>query len=91
MAASPFMTPLNESRGALARTFLLRNPAAPLLENSIHTHLAALSQQAHQLAAADDEAGLAAVEAQVDEVAAGLWGITDTELQEIRRSLEELG
>ena len=61
------------------------------MENSIHTHLAALSQQAHQLAAAGDEAGLAAVEAQVDEAAAELWGITDTELQEIRRSLEELG
>jgi hypothetical protein len=34
---------------------------------------------------------LAAVEAQVDEAAAELWGITDRELQEIRRSLEELG
>jgi hypothetical protein len=42
------------------------------------------------LAAAGDEAGLAAVEAQVNE-AAELWGITDTEWQEIRRSLEELG
>jgi hypothetical protein len=43
------------------------------------------------LAAAGDKAGLAAVEAQVDEVAAELWGITDRELEEIRRSLEELG
>jgi len=34
---------------------------------------------------------LAAVEAQVDEAAAELWGITDRELNEIRRSLEELG
>jgi hypothetical protein len=34
--------------------------------------LAALSQQAHQLAAAVDEAGLAVVEAQVDEAAAEL-------------------
>ena len=59
--------------------------------NSIHTRLAALSQQAHQLAAAGEEAGLAAVEAQVDEAAAELWGITDGELKEIRRSLEELG
>jgi hypothetical protein len=61
------------------------------MENSIHTRLAALSQQAHQLAAAEDEAALAAVEAQVDEAAAELWGITDRELKEIRRSLEELG
>ncbi|MGA9351085.1 MAG: N-6 DNA methylase, partial [Anaerolineae bacterium] len=56
----------------------------------IHTRLAALSQQAHQLAAGD-EAGLAEVEAQVDEAAAELWGITDRELKEIQRSLEELG
>ena len=60
-------------------------------ENPTHTRLAALSQQAHQLAAAGDEAGLAAVEAQVDEAAAELWGITDRELKAIRRSLEELG
>ncbi|MDY7041406.1 MAG: hypothetical protein SVX38_11135 [Chloroflexota bacterium] len=30
------------------------------------------------------------VEAQVNEAAAELWGITDKELQEIHRSLEEL-
>jgi hypothetical protein len=35
--------------------------------------------------------GLAAVEVQVDEAAADLWGITDRELKDIRRSLEELG
>jgi hypothetical protein len=34
---------------------------------------------------------LAEVEAQVDEAAAELWGITEKELQEIRRSLVELG
>ncbi len=41
-------------------------------------------------AAAGDEAGLAEVEAQVDEAAAELWGVTEKELAEIRRSLEEL-
>jgi len=30
-------------------------------------------------------------DAQVDEAAAELWGITDRELKEIRRSLKELG
>jgi len=60
-------------------------------EHPIHTRLAALSQRAHQLAAAGDEAGLGEVEAQVDEAAAELWGITEGELKEIRRSLEELG
>ena len=71
---------------------ILEHIAVPQFDagNPIHTRLAALSQQAHQLAAAEDEAGLAAVEAQVDEAAAELWGITDGELREIRRSLEEL-
>ncbi len=59
--------------------------------NAAHTRLASLSQQAHQLAASGDEAKLAAVEAQVDQAAAELWSISDKELAEIRRSLEELG
>ena len=58
--------------------------------NTVHTRLATLSQRAHELAAAGDEAGLAAVETQVDQAAAELWGIADKELTEIRRSLEEL-
>lgn len=68
--------------------------------NRTHTRLAALSQQAHRLAAAQTSEvsetsevsrRLAEVEVQVDEAAAELWGITDRELEEIRRSLEELG
>jgi len=72
---------------------ILEHIAVPQFDpgNSIHTRLAALSQQAHQLAAAGDEAGLAAVEARVDEAAAELWGLRAKELAEIRRSLEELG
>jgi hypothetical protein len=72
---------------------LLQFIAAPPFdaENPIHTRLAVLSQQAHQLAAAGGEAGLAAVKAQVDEAAAELWGIAGRELKEIRRSLKELG
>ena len=64
-------------------------------ENPIHTRLAALSQQAHALAkdpkGLQDPSGLLNIEAQVDEAAAELWGITDRELKEIRRSLAELG
>ncbi|MBC8264297.1 MAG: SAM-dependent DNA methyltransferase [Anaerolineales bacterium] len=78
--------------GTQISTYVLEHIAVPQFdaENPIHTCLAALSQQAHQLAAAGDEADLAVVEAQVDEAAAELWGITDKELKEIRRSLEEL-
>jgi len=71
---------------------VLQHIAVPQFDagNPIHTRLAALSQQAHQLAATGDEASLAEVEAQVDEAVAKLWGITDRELKEIRRSLVEL-
>jgi len=59
-------------------------------ENPVHARLAALSRRAHELAAAGDEAGLAEVEPQVDQAAAELWSITDREMEDIRRSLEEL-
>jgi SAM-dependent methyltransferase len=88
--------------GTQISTHILQHIAVPQFnaENPIHTRLAALSQQAHQLAAAQTSEvsetsevsrRLVEVEAQVDEAAAELWGITDRELREIRRSLEELG
>ncbi len=58
-------------------------------ESPIHTHLADLSRQAHGMAKAGDESALLEVEAQVDQAAAELWDITDQELEDIRRSLEE--
>jgi hypothetical protein len=42
------------------------------------------------LAAAGNKQALKAVEDEVDQVAAELWGITDEELAEIQRSMEEL-
>jgi hypothetical protein len=44
----------------------------------------------HELAAAGDMKALQSVEAEVDQAAAELWGITAEELAKIRRSLEEL-
>jgi hypothetical protein len=38
-----------------------------------------------------DQEALGEVEDQVDRAAAELWGLTDAELREIRRSLAELG
>ncbi len=71
---------------------VLQHIAVPEFDaaNPVHARLAELSQQAHDLAAAGDAAALSVVEAQVDEAAAKLWGITDEELADIRRSLEEL-
>jgi len=58
--------------------------------NPAHQRLAELSRRAHKLAAAGDTEALKAVEDEVDQAAAELWGITAEELAEIRRSLEEL-
>ena len=52
-----------------------------------HRALAAASQEAHAAAAQGDTDRLAAIEAQVDSLAAKLWGLTDRELASLRRGL----
>jgi SAM-dependent methyltransferase len=58
--------------------------------NSAHRQLAALSQQAHEATAAGDAARVRQIEAEIDILAAQVWGLTAEELTEIQRSLEEL-
>ena len=59
--------------------------------NPTHHQLAALSQQAHEATAAGDAARVQEIEAEIDQLAAKLWGLTEEELREIQESLEELG
>jgi hypothetical protein len=81
--------------GGLASPTILQNVAIPEFDasNPLHQSLAALSQRAHQFAArgADGVAELRLVEAEIDRLAAQLWGITADELAEIGRALVELG
>ncbi|MDP3184852.1 MAG: hypothetical protein Q8M58_06240, partial [Anaerolineales bacterium] len=64
--------------------------------NALHLRLAALSLQAHELAARPQTSEVlktsevSAIEAEIDLSAAELWGISAKELAEIRKSLEEL-
>lgn len=58
--------------------------------NPIHRQLAALSQQAHEATAAGEAARVREIEAEIDQLAARLWGLTGAELREIQESLEEL-
>jgi hypothetical protein len=66
-------------------------------ENPVHQQVATLSQQAHIIAPlayagdANAQAQLTQIEAQVDEAAAALWGLTPAELEDVRASLVELG
>jgi hypothetical protein len=59
--------------------------------NTVHRQLAALSQQAHAATAAGEAARVQEIEAEIDRLAAQLWGLTAEELKEIQKSLEELG
>lgn len=59
--------------------------------NPTHRRLAALSQQAHETTAAGDTARVREIEAEIDRLAAELWGLTEGELREIQESLAELG
>jgi hypothetical protein len=79
-------------------THILENIRAPRYDpaNAVHVRLSALSQRAHALAPAayggDQEAAaqLKQVEAEVDQSAAQLWGLSAEELGEIQKSLAEL-
>lgn len=58
--------------------------------NPAHRRLAALSVQAHKAAQIDDLGALKRIESEIDAEAARLWGITDRDLMEIERNLQEL-
>ena len=60
-------------------------------DNPTHRTLAALSQQAHEATAQGDTARVQEIEAEIDALAAKVWGLAEAELREIRESLEELG
>lgn len=58
--------------------------------NAVHRRLAELSQKAHEAAKVNDELHLQEIEAEIDRLAAQLWGLTNAELKEIQESLREL-
>lgn len=74
-------------------THILENVRVPAYDPADPTHraLAALSQEAHTATAAGDTARVAAIEAEIDGLAARLWGLSAEELRDIQESLAELG
>jgi methylase of polypeptide subunit release factors len=73
-------------------THILENIAVPRFsqKDKIHSRLAELSDAAHKATAKDDNAEVKGIEDEVDHWAARLWGLSDEELAEIKRSLEEM-
>ena len=58
--------------------------------HSLHRELAALSQRAHAATAQGEEQEVGDIEAEIDRLAAQLWGLTPQELVDIQKSLREL-
>jgi len=56
--------------------------------NPVHRELADLSRQAHVIVARGDTARLGQVEKKIDELAAHVWGLTESEMDAIRQSLQ---
>lgn len=75
-------------------THVLENVRLPKFDakNKQHRRLTELSEKAHALAAESepDTKRLEAIETEIDETAAELWGITATELGDIQSSLADL-
>jgi methylase of polypeptide subunit release factors len=71
---------------------ILENVRVPRYDpaNPTHCQLATLSQEAHAATAAGDAARVREIEAEIDQLAKELWGLSQRELEEIQRSLAEL-
>jgi hypothetical protein len=69
---------------------ILENIRIPKFDpkNKFHLQLSELSEKAHEAAAKDVDTS--AIENQIDDLVAEIWGLTEEELKEIKTSLEEL-
>jgi hypothetical protein len=92
---------VNSSPARLAiRNYIVLHPDPHVLDNiniprfsasnRIHQRLAELSEAAHRAVANGESAEVARIEEDIDRTAARLWGLSDDELAEIKRSLEEM-
>ena len=73
-------------------THVLSNVAVPKFKSgdSTHERLAELSQQCHAAATCSNDTRILELESEIDEVAAKIWGITNTELKAIQKALAEM-
>ncbi|MFW6116180.1 MAG: N-6 DNA methylase [bacterium] len=96
MNAAPFNFALQSYSQKGGKSFgtpsILENVRVPQYDvaNPAHRQLAALSQKAHTATAAGEVGRVVRIEAEIDQETAQLWALTDDELLDIHRSLEEL-
>lgn len=58
--------------------------------NTSHQAISLLSQKAHEVTKTGDHDALTSIEAEIDELAAKIWGLNPEELKEIQLSLKEI-
>jgi hypothetical protein len=76
-------------------THVLKHVRLPQFDRQdrIHRQLSELSERAHDVAGKEDASScdaLCEAESKIDELAARLWGVSDSELEDIRFSLADL-
>ncbi|HPD60369.1 MAG TPA: N-6 DNA methylase, partial [Thermodesulfobacteriota bacterium] len=78
--------------GGIAAPSVLERVVIPTFsdKNPAHLKLAELSETAHKAALADDMEEVMRIEEEIDLYAAKLWDLSEDELAEIKRSLEEV-
>ncbi len=59
-------------------------------KNTLHIHLAQLSECCHDARAKGDRSNLATLESEIDKAATQLWGITENELKTIQDALKDM-
>ena len=92
---------LNSAPAQLAvRGYIVLHPSPHILEHiavprykandKIHNTLARLSEECHDATAEDDLETVSALETDIDEMAAKVWGIDDKEMKAIREALNAM-
>jgi hypothetical protein len=77
---------------SFATPHVLDNILVPQFDasNSVHQRLSQLSQEAHEATAAEGKETVQKIEAEIDQLAAELWGLSGQELEDIQGSLADL-
>jgi len=72
-------------------THILENVKIPTFnpQNKTHMRLSELSAAAHEAAKAGNQERVREIEEEIDRLSAELWGLDNSELAEIKKSLEE--
>jgi len=83
----------SKSTGSFGSPHVLQSTAIPKFnpQVAVHLELAELSKKAHSAVAKGSDAGLEMIDAEIDDLAAGLWNISKSELKGIQEVFSQTG